>query len=328
MTDTTVPRPLPGETSSPGEPPLARTDGNDPRPATAGLACGEVRGGNRQVFAAVQLPGLHGVLFSSTSDGPHGGDIHYLSVCGSGLLARLCIADVAGHGDAVATVAAEMYDQLRRSVDIIDERRVLRALDRRIVRTGVRAMTTAVLATYYPPGRRLAVSYAGHPPAWISAGPDRTWHPIEPEPARVSQRTYVGLPLGTGLNPGYTRRKLRVSPGDRLLLLTDGVIEAEPVSGRPLGQDGLAALLADYQGDCEGLVHHVLQGMADHQGRRRFEHDDVTLFAGEFVEGPPGPALWHVVRNRLGFGRADSVGRLYPLDREDFPASSEPSDPA
>jgi serine phosphatase RsbU (regulator of sigma subunit) len=303
-------------------------DGEGSRPENTGLACGEVRGGNRQVFATVELPGLRGVLFSSTSDGPHGGDIHYLSVCGSGLLARLCIADVAGHGDAVATVAAEMYDQLRRSVNIIDERRVLRALDRRIVKTGVRAMTTAVLATYYPPGRRLAVSYAGHPPAWISAGPDGRWRPVEPEPAKTSPRTYVGLPLGTGLNPGYTRRKLRVSPGDRLLLLTDGVIEAELDQGRLLGQDGLAGLLASYQGDCEGLVDHVLHGMASRQGQRRFEHDDVTIFAGEFVNGPPGPALWHVFRNRLGFGRSGAVGRLLPLEQDALPGGTEPSDPA
>ena len=27
--------------------------------------------------------------------------------------------------------------------------------------------------------------------------------------------------------------------------------------------------------------------------------DDVTLCLGEIVEGPPGPALWHLVRNRL-----------------------------
>jgi hypothetical protein len=25
----------------------------------------------------------------------------------------------------------------------------------------------------------------------------------------------------------------------------------------------------------------------------------VTFFVAEFVEGPAGPALWHVVRNRL-----------------------------
>lgn len=282
-----------------------------------------MRGGNRHVHAAVELPGVHGVLFSSTSDGPHGGDIHFLSVCGSGLLARLCLADVAGHGETVATVAAEMYDQLRRSVDIIDERRVLRALDRRIVGTGVRAMTTAVLTTYYPPARRLAVSYAGHPPAWLFSAAQGAWCPIEPEPAKKHDGAYVGLPLGTGLGPDYTRRKIKVAHGDRLLLLTDGVLEAESTQGDQLGPEGLQELLASYDGDCAGLVGHLLDGLASHCGQQEFDHDDVTIFAGEFVAGPPGPALWHVFRNRLGRGRRRAVARLRPIEETSEAGDSE-----
>ena len=167
-----------------------------------GLACGEVRGGNQMVHAAIDLPGLEGTLYSSACDGPHGGDIHYLSVCGSGLLTRLCLADVAGHGDAVAAVGREMYGQLRRSVDIIDERRVLRAIDRRVSSAEFATMTTAVLVTYYPPSKRLTVSYAGHPPAWYYTARTGTWASIEPEPAPSSSRGPVGLPLGTGLSPG------------------------------------------------------------------------------------------------------------------------------
>ena len=120
-----------------------------PAPA-AGFACGEVRGGNGTIHAQVELPGLRGLLYSRPSAGASGGDIHYLSVCGSGLLARVCLADVAGHGSGVAAVGAEMHAHLRRSVDVIDERKVLDRLNRRLNEMGVGAMTTAVLATYYP----------------------------------------------------------------------------------------------------------------------------------------------------------------------------------
>lgn len=278
----------------------------------SGLACGEVRGGNRPVHAEIELPGLRGVLYSSVADGAHGGDIHYLSVCGSGLLARLCVADVAGHGDAVAAVGTEMYGQLRRSVDIVDERRVLRAIDRRIVRADVQAMTTAVLATYYPPSRRLAISYAGHPPAWYYSAASRAWQPIEPEPAHASAQAPVGLPLGTGLSPVYTRRRLTVSEGDRLLLLTDGVLEACSPAGDELGHGGLARLLDAYDGDHEGLVDHVLRGLDAHTGSNLLAHDDVTMFVGEIVAGPPGPALWHVLRNRFGGARPVGAMRTVP----------------
>lgn len=270
-----------------------------------------MRGGNRPVHADVELPGLRGVLYSSVADGAHGGDIHYLSVCGSGLLARLCVADVAGHGDAVAAVGTEMYGQLRRSVDIVDERRVLRAIDRRIVRADVQAMTTAVLVTYYPPSRRLAISYAGHPPAWFYSAATRRWRPIEPEPARATATSPVGLPLGTGLSPRFTRRRLRVAEGDRLLLLTDGVLEACSPQGDELGHAGLERLLHAYQGDHDGLVDHVLQGLEAHTGSGALPHDDVTIFVGEIVAGPPGPTLWHVFRNRFGTPRA--VGRVRPV---------------
>ena len=278
----------------------------------SGLACGEVRGGNRPVHAEIELPGMRGVLYSSVADGAHGGDIHYLSVCGSGLLSRLCVADVAGHGDAVAAVGTEMYGQLRRSVDIVDERRVLRAMDRRIARAEVQAMTTAVLATYYPPSRRLAISYAGHPPAWFYSAASRAWQPIAPEPAQAGGKVPVGLPLGTGLSPVYTRRRLTVSEGDRLLLLTDGVLEACSPKGDELGHGGLARLLDAYDGDHEGLVDHLLHGLDAHTGSNRVAHDDVTMFVGEIVAGPSGPALWHVFRNRFGAARPVGAMRSVP----------------
>ena len=278
-----------------------------------GLACGEVRGGNQMVHAAVDLPGLAGTLYSSACDGPHGGDIHYLSVCGSGLLTRVCLADVAGHGDAVAAVGHEMYGQLQRSVDIIDERRVLRAIDRRVSSTELAAMTTAVLVTYYPPSKRLTVSYAGHPPAWYYTARTGTWAPIDPEPAPTSSRGPVGLPLGTGLAPGFTRRRIAAAEGDRLLLLTDGVLEAMSPEGEELGQAGLARLLRAYEGSHAGLVDHLRAGLAEHTGTASLTHDDVSMFVAEVVGGPPGPALWHVLRNRLGSWAPRRVGDIRPL---------------
>ncbi|MHC5029101.1 MAG: hypothetical protein ACYTGR_20310, partial [Planctomycetota bacterium] len=90
------------------------------------LVCGEIHGGNRTVETSVDLPGMRGVIYSRPCDGGRGGDVHYLSVCGSGLLSRMCVADVAGHGEAVANVSAEMHQQLRRLMSWPDQRRVLR----------------------------------------------------------------------------------------------------------------------------------------------------------------------------------------------------------
>ena len=264
----------------------------------------------------VELPGLRGVLYSQPCAAAHGGDIHYVSVCGSGLLSRLCVADVAGHGDAVAAVSSETYDHLRRSVDIVDDRRVLRTLDRRLSREGIQALTTAVLATYFPPGRRLSISYAGHPAAWLFRRAEGRWMPVDEEPAPARAGEFVGLPLATGLSPSFTRRRLKVDVGDRVLLLTDGVLEATSPQGIEFGHDGVMRVLRDRAADCGELVDRLLAALADHTDRARLIHDDVTVFVGEIVEAPRGPALWHVLKNRLSPARVQ-VAAIRPRQAPD-----------
>jgi hypothetical protein len=269
----------------------------------SGLACAEVKGGTQPVHDVIELPGLQGVLYSMPCEATRGGDVHYLSVCGSGLLSRVCVADVAGHGGAVAAVSHETYDQLRRSVDIVDDRRVFRALDQRLNRIGEPTLTTAVLATYFPPSRRLSISYAGHPEAWLYKRAERTWMPIEAEPAAPKAAAPVGLPLGTGLSPAFTRRRIKVEAGDRVLLLTDGVLEATSPDGVEFGQDRLEQVLRAHAGGCGELVDELLAALRAHTGRERLVHDDVTIMAAEVVAGPRGPAIWHVIKNRLRPGR-------------------------
>ena len=133
---------------------------NEPR-ASSGFVCSEIRGGNEPIHDRVEMPGLSGVLYSNPCRGAGGGDLHYMSVCGSGLLARVCLADVAGHGETISAVGVEMHALLRRSVDTIDERKVLTTLDRRLEDANRRAMTTAVLLTYYPQHRPVAGTHGG-----------------------------------------------------------------------------------------------------------------------------------------------------------------------
>jgi phosphoserine phosphatase RsbU/P len=263
------------------------------------LACGEVFGGNEPVHTAIELPGLHGVLYSRPSQGARGGDVHYLSVCGSGLLARVCVADVMGHGEVVAKVSAQMHAHLRRSVDVIDERRVFREMDQRLQAVGEGAMTTAALVTYYPPSRRLTLSYAGHPPGWIFSASGQTWDRLT---VAGEQRPGVAmnLPLGTGLVSNYGRARRRVTVGDRLVLVTDGVLDAAAPNGAEFGVGGIERVLDEgRQRSPRDLVDALLAAVTSHTAGGGGPDDDVTIFVGEIVAGPRGPAVWHVLRNRL-----------------------------
>jgi serine phosphatase RsbU (regulator of sigma subunit) len=272
------------------------------------LACGEVHGGNEPIHTAVDLPGLTGALYSRPCQGARGGDVHYLSVCGSGLLSRVCVADVAGHGEVVAKVSAQMHAHLRRSVDVLDERRVFREMDRRLKAIGIRAMTTAALLTYYPPSRRLTFSYAGHPPGWVRRADEAVWRRLEVEPTSPASGP-SNLPLATGFDSDYGRARMQMRLGDRIMLVTDGVLDAPSPAGDEFGAAGVDRVLAQVgRQPSDEVARALLDALAAHTGVDEPAHDDVTVFVGEIVKGPPGPALWHVLKNRL-------FRRIIPLSR-------------
>src|SRR6476659_5173179 len=92
-------------------------------PNTEPLACLEVWGGNEPVDTALAVPGLqvwvYAVPFANASAG---GDVHFVSSCGTGRIARLLVADVAGHGEAVADTARTLRGLIRRFMNHIDQR--------------------------------------------------------------------------------------------------------------------------------------------------------------------------------------------------------------
>lgn len=268
-------------------------------PESLQLVCAEIWGGNRPADTPIELPGVRGRLFSHPADGGRGGDVHYLSVCGSGLLARMCLADVVGHGEAVARFSTEMHAQLRRYMSWPDQRRVLSGLNRRLEQIGLDAMTTAATLTYYPPSGKLSVSYAGHPPGWYYHSRHERWERLTVEGDDDSAGP-SNAPLAIDPNTSYSRRHVRVCVGDRLLLVTDGVLEAFSPDGRAFGEQGLERCLSGHRRDeVPEQTLAIRRALAEHVGHDNFAHDDVTLLLVEFVPGPRGPALWHVLKNRL-----------------------------
>ncbi|WP_343080389.1 PP2C family protein-serine/threonine phosphatase [Ostreiculturibacter nitratireducens] len=78
---------------------------------------------------------------------------------------------------------------------------------------------------------------AGHP------------HPIvQRADGRVESFGSGGLPIGLIEGARHTPFEARLSPGDRLFLMSDGITEAEDPSGRQLGDEGLARLMAKSRG--------------------------------------------------------------------------------
>lgn len=262
------------------------------------FVCSEIWGGNRPIDRDVHAPGMRGRLFSRPCDGGSGGDVHYLSVCGSGLLSRLCIADVAGHGEAVSSVSRQIHGLLRKFMNNLDQRRVLAELNRTLESADEPILTTAAAFSYYPPSRTLSYSYAGHPPAWYYDRSLQRWSVLELPPA--SGRGLFNLPLSVDSRATFTRGKRRVEMGDRLFILSDGVLEAPAPDGELFGVERVSELLARHRAEPPTqLAEHIIAALVSFTNGQPLNHDDVTLMLLEFEPGPVGPAIWHAVRNRL-----------------------------
>ncbi len=66
----------------------------------------EIWGGSDHVERSIATPGLSAWVSSTPFEGADdGGDVHYVSLCGGGIITRVVVADVSGHGEAVAEVA-------------------------------------------------------------------------------------------------------------------------------------------------------------------------------------------------------------------------------
>ena len=67
------------------------------------LQCMEIWGGIEPVERTVTTPGLDAWIFSQPFQGDEqGGDVYYVTLCGGGLITRIVVADVSGHGASVA----------------------------------------------------------------------------------------------------------------------------------------------------------------------------------------------------------------------------------
>ena len=205
------------------------------------LQCSEVWGGNDVVNRGVVMPGLDAWIFSKpVGDDPSGGDIHYLSSCATGRITRMLIADVSGHGTAVADLAVRLRNVMRRFVNYVDQARLMEMVNREFAtQTDAGRFATALAATFWAPTREVEISNAGHPPPALYRAKTRAWTTLGGEPTPAGHRPADDLPLGIVDASTYSRFKVTLCPGDVLVIYTDGFIEARNIRGEFLGEQGL-----------------------------------------------------------------------------------------
>jgi hypothetical protein len=145
------------------------------------------------------------------------------------------VADVAGKGMAAALIMASVKAMLPLIAAERGPAATLRELNRRLARELARREFVALaFARYEPAAGRLALANAGLPDPYLVR------RDADPLPLQVPGPR---LPLGVRQEVDYQELELQLAPGDRLLLLTDGLAEAPVAEGEPLGYAAFAQLL-------------------------------------------------------------------------------------
>jgi sigma-B regulation protein RsbU (phosphoserine phosphatase) len=206
------------------------------------IACQEVRGGNLRAAYEAELPGLTGwISCQPVAPSPCGGDVYYVSACGKGVMARIVLADVAGHGEEVSIAAGRLRDTLRRHVERWDQSTLIRQLNDNFLQGAERtSFATAFVASFYSTTGELLFTNAGHvPPLWYCAATGEWSFLLESTPL---SKEILDLPLGLIAGTSYSQTAIQLEPGDLLLLYTDGVNEARDESGTQLGLERLLSM--------------------------------------------------------------------------------------
>jgi phosphoserine phosphatase RsbU/P len=168
---------------------------------------------------------------SAAEEAVVGGDFYDVAVTPRGV--RLVVGDVKGKGLEAVQLAATVLGSFRQaaftSPDLVD---LAAELDRSTSRQlGEEDFVTAVLAEFGPRGELRLVN-CGHPPPLLFRG-GVAW-PL----------TGRGPTTPLGLDPVPVLEQVELVPADRLLLYTDGLVEARDGQGRPFAlSDRAAALL-------------------------------------------------------------------------------------
>jgi serine phosphatase RsbU (regulator of sigma subunit) len=165
-----------------------------------------------------QVPGFEvDVIYRSASElAQVGGDFYDLVPLPGGR-AMIVVGDVCGKGVAAAKRMAAVRLTLRAlAADDLCAGKWLTEANRRLAAVDAKGdFVTVALIVLDPAGGRLEYSLAGHPPPYlVSSGGVRLLEGA------------VGVPVGVFTDSAYTTGEERLSPGDVLILYTDGLSEA------------------------------------------------------------------------------------------------------
>jgi sigma-B regulation protein RsbU (phosphoserine phosphatase) len=219
----------------------------------------------QQYFLQRAVPELqgYGICASSRPVRTLGGDFFDIAK-ESEDQAAMCIADVAGKGAGAALLLSSLQAVLR-SIGSRSPAPVCAELNRVLCQIAPPGKFVSFFYCRLEPGRRLRYCNAGHNPPILVR-----------EQGAVQRLESNDAVLGYFHDWRYREGTVELRPGDRLIVFTDGMVEAFDDEGRDFGDEALVRLAAEQRGCSASRLHRLLSSaVLDHCGGQL--QDDATL---------------------------------------------------
>jgi len=203
----------------------------------------------------------------------------------------IAFGDVSGHGLTSGIVMAMAKAALLVQVDHDPSPRVvMNVLNDIVIKTAPkRIMMTFFFGLLDPTTQQLRFSSAGHLDPYVYRADGR----------KLESLSSWGFPLGVRRRDPFREHVVEFLPGDRLVLYSDGLIEAVDDDGEPFGFDRFEQVLRDSGHLAADDIKKTLLNTIRKFTRNRPPEDDQTLVVVSFEEPASGALARFAVEERI-----------------------------